>query len=158
MKRIRTVCFFFSLFVIQGLSAQLLIPTFHQPVKINELCGDADESMLLPFDSTNKIYFERTYAAGSGADTRIKRQDIWFSKMTKKGWAKPYRLFKADYLLGENFIIGTSNDGNRIYLFNTLYTEEGSSSKLLYLDNKGKDKWSEPVEIKIPSLVFGEKY
>ena len=165
MKR---VLFVFSLLLTISISesfSQMIIPKFHAPQKIEALSSEAEEGMLLPFNEGKSFYFERTYASGSGTNTVIKRQDIWFSAIDKKGrWDKPYRLFKADYLKGENFIIGTNDSGSRIYLFQTIYNEDetdsswSDTSRLVYMDQVGKDKWADPIEIKIPGLVFNERY
>jgi len=158
MKCFPFVCIIVSIFSFQELASQMIIPKFQTPVLMETLSSDAEESMPLPFNNGTSFYFYRTYVEGTGSRTKIKGQDIWFSKMAKKGWSKPYRLFSAEYLKGQNSIIGSSTDGKQIYLFSTIYTDSTSERKIITLVNQGKDKWTDAVEIKIPGLVFGEKY
>lgn len=143
-------------------NAQLLIPEFESPEKMESLSSEAEESKPMPFNEGESFYYYRTYIDGQGAKTRVKGQDIWFAEMKGEQWSDPYRLFRADYLPGNNSIIGTSKSGERVYLFQTSYKKEGKEvkeiRKLIYLDKKGRDKWTDAVEIKIPNLVFGERH
>ena len=142
--------------------AQMLIPEFETPKKVEALSSEAEESMPMPFNEGDNFYYFRTYIDGEGAKTRVKGQDIWFAEKKDGEWGDPYRLFRADYLPGNNSIIGTSENGERVYLYQTTYVKEGKEvkeiRKIIYLDKKGRDKWTDPVEIKIPGLVFGEKH
>lgn len=147
-----------SIAVILPVKAQMLIPEFSEPILIEDLSSSAEESMPITFNNGEGIYFYRTYVQGEGENTKIKGQDIWTSTKKKNGWKSPYRLFRADYLKASASIIGSSDDGNRIYLFITKYLEKGKQQKLVYLDQTGKDEWSQMKEIKVDSLEFNERY
>ena len=125
---------------------------------MEHISSDADETMPLPFNNANSFYFSRTYINSKGEPFG---QDTWIVDKKKGEWDNPYRLFRADYLEGEFNIIGTSRSGDRVYLFGTSYKKEGKevieTTKLIYLDQKGKDKWEDPVEIKIPKLEFTDE-
>lgn len=140
------------------LIAQMIIPKFGPAEKQELFSSDEEESMPLPFNDGTSIYFYRTYIEGTGNKTTVTGQDIWYSTKGKKGWEKPYRLFREGDLEGQNSIIGTTSNGERIYFFNTTYTSDTSYRKLVFIDKEGKNKWSEPTEIKIPGLEYGEKY
>lgn len=141
-------------------NAQMILPEFQPPVKEETLSSEAEESMPLPFNQGNNFYFFRTYIEGDGAKAKVVAQDIWYSEKDKEAkWDDPYRLFRADYLEGNNSIIGTTRDGNRVYLFNTVYTKESETKRLVYLDKAGKkDKWTPFTEVLIPGFTFEEKY
>lgn len=153
---------FLLLAITINVKAQLLLPEFEAPVKMEAFNSKADESTPIPFNGGNSFYFYRTYVEGEGLQTEVKTKDIWFAEMKNEEWKAPYRLFRADYLEGSNFIIGASNDGQRVYLYNYTATIKKKvvteTNKLIYLDKTGRDKWTDPVEIKIPGLEFGPRY
>lgn len=141
------------------LNAQMLLPEFTQPQQLKELSTiGAEESLPLFFNNGESVYFYRTYMEGEGSNLKIKSEDTWFSKKGKKGWDSPYRLFRADYIQGVGTVIGTSEDGNRIYLFISKYLENSTERRLVYMDKTGKDKWSEMTDIKVEGLKFEERY
>ena len=158
MKKL-TLIFTISLLFSNVAFAQMIIPEFVSPSKVGQLSSEAEESMPIPFKGGKGFYFFRTYIEGSGSKTKIKGQDIWFSEKKSDQWDSPYRLFRADYLGGNNSIIGTSSDGERVYLYSTTYSKNGEETrKLVYIDNEGRDKWTKAVELKIPNFTFEEKY
>lgn len=158
-KFFRSFLVFIAVFYVQSGFSQMIIPKFYTPQKVEELSSDAEESMPLPFNQGKSLYFYRTYVEGEGRKTVVTGQDIWFSRLGKKGWAKPYRLFRSDYLTGDNSIVGTSADGKRVYLLNTTYhTADSSTRKLTFIDQLKKDQWTSPQEIHIPNFSFEDKY
>lgn len=138
--------------------AQLILPEFNTAEKQEIFSSLNEENVPLLFNNGKSIYYNRTYIEGKGANTEVVGQDIWFSEVGKKGWQKPYRLFREGDVEGENLLVGTSSTGERIYLLNTVDTKDSLIRKLTYVDNIGKDKWSDPVEVIIPGLVFGDSY
>jgi len=159
MKKSLIISLLFVSIAPSSVFSQLLLPEFEPVQKRKVLSSEAEESMPIPFNNGQSFYYFRTYIEGSGAKTKVTGQDIWFSEMKKGEWSDPYRLFRADYLKGNNSIIGTNEDGTRVYLFNTTYKKDTSDIRhLVYLDKIGKDKWTEFTDIKIPGFKFEEKY
>lgn len=138
--------------------AQLILPNFSPAKVVEELSTNNDESTPLFYNDGTGVYFSRTYFKGKGENQEVDGQEIFFSEKKGLVWNKPLRLFRREVISGENSLVGTSKDGNRLYLLNTLATEKNATRKLVYIDQTSKDVWSTPVEIKIPGLVFGEKY
>ena len=153
--------FFLICFLISGnvLFAQLLLPQFN-PVQKQTTFGsyEEDSNPILCNDGAS-IFYNRTYTEKDGENIVATAQEIWFSTQGKKGWKKPYRLLREDDLLGENLIVGTNENGTRIYVFNELPDKDTLYRKLYYLDKaEEKYKWSEPTEVIIPGLIYGSDY
>ncbi|MBL4707009.1 MAG: OmpA family protein [Flavobacteriales bacterium] len=138
--------------------AQLILPEFYPAEKQEAFSSDNEENVPLLFNNGTGIYYNMTYIEGFENKTRVVGQDIWFSKIGEDGWENPYRLFRERDLEGQNLIVGTSLDGKRIYLFNTVADRDTVIRKLVYIDNQKKDKWHDPVEVIIPGLEFGKSY
>ena len=159
MKRTFLLAAYFIL--VQFVSAQMLLPKFGEGVKVTEISTDKNEEGTPVFFNEGKsVYFSRTYFQGKGAKTQITGQEIWFSEKAGDKWRKPYRLFREGILKGQNSLVGTTKDGNRIYLLNTTFDEKTDSSirKIIYIDQTKKDVWTEPTTVTIPGFVFAEKY
>ncbi|MFT6948269.1 MAG: outer membrane protein OmpA-like peptidoglycan-associated protein [Vicingaceae bacterium] len=156
--------FFASLIILITIAgndvfAQLILPKFNPINKQTTFSSEDEDSNPLPFNDGNSIYYNRLYIDGTGENTTVTSQDVWYATKAKDGWEKPYRLLKEDDLLGENLIVGTNKAGTRIYVFNALPEKDTLIRKLFYLDKaEEKYKWSDPVEVKIPGLEFGNGF
>ena len=143
-----------------SLSAQVILPKFEQAMKVDELSDEAEESNIFTYNSGNDIFFYRTYVKGEGNEMEVLRQNIWFSSRKDEKWSRPDRLFRMDEYEGENIIIGTSEDGNKVYIFQTIYhpTEDSLERRLGYIERVEKNDWTDFFEITVPGLVLGENY
>lgn len=139
--------------------AQIIIPEFEEPNKVEELSSSEVESMPIPFNNGEEMYYYVTVVKGEGLSAKQKDEHVWYSERKKGKWKVPYRLFNAAFIENKSaHIIGTDSTGERIYLYFTEYTKEGSVEKLGYYDKEGRDKWSEFHELTIPNFKFEEKY
>lgn len=160
----KTKKIFFSIIFLLGLvqlgKSQLIIPKFAEATKVDRLSDDAEESNIFTFNNGNNIYFYRSYIKGEGDKARVLRQNIWYSSREGDEWEKPDRLFTMDDFQGENIIIGSSRDGKKVYIFQTIYhpTEDSLSRKIGFINKSNNGKWSDFTEITIPGLVLGENY
>ncbi|MFT6167593.1 MAG: outer membrane protein OmpA-like peptidoglycan-associated protein [Vicingaceae bacterium] len=153
--------FFLICFLISGniLFAQLLLPQFKPVQKQTTFSSDEEDSNPILCNDGASIFYNRTYTEKDGQNIIATAQEIWFAAHGKKGWENPYRLLREDDLLGENLIVGTNETGTRIYVFNALPDKDTLYRKLYYLDKaEEKYKWSEPTEVIIPGLKYGNDF
>ena len=127
-----------SFFLFSGLAnAQFLLPKFQEAVKVKSLSSEAEESFPFFFNGGTEIYFHRTYFEESGDEFDVLGKDIWYTdldlkaskkvdenQLYKKVWKRPYRLFRDGEVEGINEVIGSSEDGQVIYLLNTIFVED----------------------------------
>lgn len=149
--------FRFSLIIALSLlfvtiQAQILIPEFEKPQKLNALnMEEAEESMPVPFLDGENMYFVRTFVEGN-MKQRSEGQEIYQSVRTDEGWASPQKVFNDLNDNGNNAVIGSSKDGNTIYVFNSIQSYKRIAKGLAYA-KKGEDGvWGELQKINIPGF------
>lgn len=158
-----------SFFLFSGLAnAQFLLPKFQEAVKVKSLSSEAEESFPFFFNGGTEIYFHRTYFEESGDEFDVLGKDIWYTdldlkaskkvdenQLYKKVWKRPYRLFRDGEVEGINEVIGSSEDGQVIYLLNTIFVEDTFTRRVVSLKRKGNNSWENSYdELTIPGLVF----
>jgi len=134
------------------IQAQILIPEFEKPQKLNALnMEEAEESMPVPFLNGENMYFVRTFVEGN-MKQRSEGQEIYQSVRTEEGWASPQKVFNDLNDNGNNAVIGSSKDGNTIYVFNSIQSYKRIAKGLAYA-KKGEDGvWGELQKINIPGF------
>ena len=134
------------------IQAQILIPEFEKPQKLNALnMEEAEESMPVPFLDGENMYFVRTFVEGN-MKQRSEGQEIYQSVRTEEGWASPQKVFNDLNDNGNNAVIGSSKDGNTIYVFNSIQSYKRIAKGLAYA-KKGEDGvWGELQRINIPGF------
>jgi len=158
MKRI--ICISLLVFFIQPAIAQVILPKFEPAVKVERLSDESEESNIFTYNQGNNIFFYRTYVKGEGNDMEVLRQNIWFSNREGDKWAKPDRLFRMKENEVESIIIGSSEDGKKVYIFKTIYhpTEDSLERAIGMIEKNEEDDWGEFQPISIPGLTLGENY
>lgn len=135
-------------------NAQQALPYFEEPVKQEMLSSDAEESFPLTYLNGKNIYFVRTYIEGSMKE-RVKGQEIWSSSNNNGTWSEPVSLFYEANDNGNNAVIGTSKDGNRVYVFNSIQTRRKLAKGIAFTE-KGEDgKWSSLTKLEVPGFIIG---
>lgn len=143
-----------AILILKNVEAQFLLPKFHTPVKQEQFSSENEETSPLPFNKGKGIYYNRIYISGEADDIEITGHDFWISTIDEKGWQKPYRVLRDGEVSGSNIIIGTSDDGNRLYLLNIKQEKKEYKEKIIYIDRIAKNKWTEPKEIVIPGFAI----
>lgn len=144
--------------------AQLSIPTINTVENLKNLSSDAEESSLVFFNNAESVYFHRTYLKEREGDLEVEGKDIWFAELDQKAtskkddgtkvWERPYRLFRYGEVEGLNVLVGSSADGNTLYLINTIFTEDDYIQRFVSLKREGKSWARNYKEIKVPGLSF----
>lgn len=146
------------LFALQ-LKAQLYIPLFEPPQKIDVLSDRSEETSALTFNSGEAMFFNRTYEKLNEEGGKINAQDVWFAQQGKKGWKAPFRAFRD--LAGDQIelLIGCSEDGEKLYLLNRYFVKGSDSiaSRIVYKTRSGKTVWKDPIEIPVPGLDLSDQ-
>lgn len=143
--------------------AQLSLPAINKVNNLENISSDAEESSPVFFNNAESIYFHRTYLKEREGDLEVMGKDIWFAEMDQKGtaknkeglkvWERPYRLFRYGDVEGINSLAGISEDGGKLYLVNTIFTEDDFIQRFVSLKKEGKFEWAKNYEeIKIPGL------
>lgn len=172
----RNLILFITLLLISPfLTAQFIRPVFHQPEKVKSLSNNAEETTPILFNSGTEILYHRIYFSETDEDLVAEGKDIWYSRadekasanisdsvLLRKKWKEPYRLFRDDEVEGVNEVFGISEDGLRVYMINTVFSEDTFSRRVVMLERKekkGKKKaWDkEYKEIQLPGLVFDDR-
>lgn len=148
---------FLELFLSFHANAQILLPKFEPPTPLDSLNSEAEESMAIPFLSGNSIYFVRTYVDGT-AKQRRQAQDIWSAERNNGVWGMPRNLFKQANDYGNNAVIGVSQDGEKVYLFNSIQSRRKLSKGLASITKEDDGEWGDLEKIEIEGLKIGEGY
>lgn len=154
-KQILVIAILFVLGLTNSVKAQLLIPEFETPTKIEELNSDDEESLPFPYSEGEKIYFVRTTIIGSMKE-RVKGQDIWSSEFNGTNWTEPSNLFEEVNDNGNNAVIGTSRDGNTVYVFNSIQTRRNLAKGIAVTKKDSNGEWSDLEKLEIPGFEIGE--
>ena len=120
-KQVLAITLLFSFGLLGSLNAQIILPEYEEPTMLEELSSKNEESMPFPYLNGEKMYFVRTTIIGSMKE-RVKGQEIWSTEFDGSNWNEPSNLFKEANDNGNNAVIGTSKDGNTVYIFNSLQT------------------------------------
>tara|TARA_R110002096_G_scaffold429054_2_gene641524 strand:- start:3993 stop:8324 length:4332 start_codon:yes stop_codon:yes gene_type:complete len=154
---LRTLLFFSFTYCSFQLSAQLVLPTFEAPVPLEALNSEAEESAPIPFMDGNKIYFVRTYVDGTAKQIR-QGQDIWSSERIDGNWNFAESLFDEVNDIGNNAVIGTSLDGNKVYIFNSVQSRRKKARGIAFTEKNVDGEWSKLKKIELKGLEIGEGY
>ena len=138
-------------------NAQILVPKFDQPVRIESINSDAEEVAPVPYMNGEKLYFVRTYVNGK-AKERKKGQEIWQSERKNGVWSEPHSLFEEANDRGNNGVIGSSKDGNRVYAFNSIQSRRKLARGVAYVDKQGDGSWGDLEKLEIEGFDIGEGY
>jgi len=139
------------------LSSQVVKPNFEEPIKLDALNSDGEESMPLPYLNGENIYFVRTYIDGK-AKQRKKAQEVWASERESGSWSEPHSLFEEVNDLGNNGVIGTSTDGNTVYVFNSIQTRRKLAKGIAYTQKAEDGTWTDLKKLEIEGFEAGEGY
>lgn len=144
--------------------AQLSIPIINTIENVKNLSSDAEESSPVFFNNAESVYFHRTYLKEREGDLEVEGKDIWFAELDHKAtskkddgtkvWERPYRLFRYGEVEGINSLAGASEDGNTLYLINTIFTEDDYIQRFVSLEREGKSWAKNYEEINVPGLRF----
>lgn len=140
---------------IQAFS-QFILPKFEKPEQLFFLNSVVEESMPLPTESGEKLYFVRT--DNYKMKGRSVGQEICFSNRIDDGWLSPEVALSDVNDNGNNAVIGTSADGNRIYLFNSIQSRRSFARGIAYTEKDKKGKWSSLKKLDIPGFEVGQGF
>ena len=130
------------------------LPEFAHLKKIEQLSSKNEESMPFPYLNGKKVYFVRTMIAGSMRQ-RVTGQDIWSSEFNETSWSAPSSLFEEANDNGNNAVIGVSNDGNTLYLFNSIQTRRKLAKGIAVTKRDEEGNWSDLEKIDVPGFKIG---
>lgn len=135
--------------------AQTPLPEFADLKKIDQLSSKNEESMPFPYLNGKKMYFVRTIIAGSMRQ-RVTGQDIWSSEFNETSWSAPSNLFEEANDNGNNAVIGVSNDGNTLYLFNSIQTRRKLAKGIAVTKRDAEGIWSDLEKVDVPGFTIGQ--
>lgn len=139
--------------------AQLYLPLFEPPEKIEVLSDRSEESNAVTFNNGEAMFFNRTYEKLDETGGKIRAQDVWFAQQGKKGWKPPFRAFRD--LAGDQIelFIGCSEDGEKLYLLNRYFVKgtDSIASRIVYKTRSGKTVWKDPIEVPTPGLDLSDQ-
>lgn len=153
----RTYFLLFALAFSSTAIGQFMIPNFEPPTKVDEINSYAEESMPLPCLDGNRLYFLRTYL--EDMDGRKEGQDIWYSERGENGiWSEPTPFISSKDPRVNNAIIGASEDGSKVYVFNSTYKKKSLDQKLTFTKQLENNEWSQLKELDVPGLKLDDGY
>ena len=134
---------------------QTVLREFVDLKKIEQLSSNNEESMPFPYLNGTKMYFVRTIIVGS-MKQRMTGQDIWSSEFDGDSWASPSNLFDEANDNGNNAVIGVSNDGNTLYLFNSVQTRRKLAQGIAVTRRDPQGNWSDLEQVDVPGFKVGQ--
>ncbi len=137
--------------------AQLFLPEFEKLQKLEVLNSSGEESMPIPYNNGDKIFFVRTYVDGT-LKQKSQGQEVYQSSRIDSVWGEPNNLFKRANDKGNNAVIGSSSNGDRIYLFNSIQSHKKLSRGIGYIEKDSIGEWSKIKNIEIPNFQIGMGY
>jgi outer membrane protein OmpA-like peptidoglycan-associated protein len=152
---IRSLLLFISLFFVGALHAQFILPEFETPVKLETINSTSEESLPMPYQKGDNMYFVRTAVLGNMRQ-RSKGQEVWQAKQENGSWTEPTNLFDAVNDNGNNAVIGTSEDGNRVYVFNSVQTRRKLAKGIAMTERDENGNWSDLKKLEIPGFKIGD--
>ena len=156
-KLIKYISVLFLFLFVQELRAQLLLPNFEPPQSLVMLNTESEEIAPIPFVNGEKLYFVRFSPRGN-AKERKAGQEILTAERIGGGWSKPKNIFKEANDLGNNAVIGSSSDGNKIYVFNSIQSRRKLARGIAYLEKQDDGNWSDLKKLKIDGFEIEEGY
>jgi outer membrane protein OmpA-like peptidoglycan-associated protein len=156
-KLIKYISVLFLFFFIQEARAQLLLPNFEPPRSLRTLNTESEEIAPIPFSNGEKLYFVRCSPEGN-AKERKAGQEILTAERIGDSWSEPKNIFKEANDLGNNGVIGSSADGNKIYVFNSLQSRRKLARGIAYLEKQEDGTWSDLKKLKIGGFEIGDGY
>lgn len=138
-------------------NAQLLVPKFENPVSIETINSDAEEVAPISYLDGDKLYFVRTYVQGN-AKERKKGQEIWSSEREEGVWSEPTSIFDEANDRGNNGVIGSSRDGKKIYVFNSIQSRRKLARGVAYTEKQEDGTWGDLKKLEIEDFDIGEGY
>lgn len=106
--------------------------------------SESEELMPLMHPDGNEIYFSRVFHSDNYGG-EYGGSDIWISKINANGeYEEAYRLPKPINNKDNNFVIGFSADGQRMYLNNTY---KNSKKYAVAVSSLSGEQWSSPVPV-----------
>lgn len=138
-------------------NAQLMIPLFEVPQKVEELSDNAEEQTPITFKDGEGMFFNRFYEKVNEDGGIIKAQDVWYATNGKKSWNNPYRAFRDTDGREIQILIGCTRDGERLYLLNRYFEKDSIMHRIVYKTRSGKHTWKDPVEVKIPGIDLSDQ-
>ncbi|MEQ9350948.1 MAG: OmpA family protein [Vicingaceae bacterium] len=147
--------FFISLTSI--LSGQISLPQFEAPELLDSLNDNAEESMPVPFNNGNGLYFVKTYVDGN-LKQRTQGQEVYTAQRVDGEWQAPKNSFDEINDWGNNAVVGVSDDGNRVYVFNSIQSRRKLSRGLAYIEKEEDGSWGKLQKLEVEGLDIGEGY
>ncbi len=144
---VRCVFFYWTFlfpFLVRGQAYEFAEPKV-MPFNIN---SDGQEILPLLSQDGKLLFFSRSfYDLNIGG--KYAGHDIWISERTKSGWARASNTYYSFNTKGNEAVIGTSRNGETIYLMKTVANKKISG---IYSSKFTRGKWSEPELIPIEGL------
>lgn len=141
------------------LSSMVLVgqerPNYSNPVKIEQISSQLEESMPLSSANNEHLFFVRTMNKRGLFDKELGQQ-IWGAKKVNNSWESPEDSFEELNDLGNNAIVGISEDGNRRYIFNSIQTNRKLSKGLAMIEKDSNSQWVNLMQVDVPELTIGE--
>ena len=137
--------------------SQLLLPKFEEPVKLEALNSEAEEMAPITYLDGNKLYFVRTHI-NSNAKERKKGQEIWESERVNGNWSDPKSIFDEANDKGNNGVVGSSKNGDKIYVFNSIQSRRKLARGIAFSQKQDDGSWGDLKKVKIKGFDVGEGY
>lgn len=144
-------------FVAEILSAQLLMPKFEAPKRIDVLNTNSEEIAPVPFANGEKLYFVRAVIGGKPKERKA-GQEIWTAERVGDTWSEPKNIFDQANDLGNNGVIGSSADGNKIYVFNSIQSRRKLARGIAFVEKQDDGSWGDLQKLKIDGFDIGDGY
>jgi outer membrane protein OmpA-like peptidoglycan-associated protein len=133
-----------------NLSAQQTELIWGDPVKLPLTINSPGEEALLVFSrDSSTLYFVREHADNIGG---INDQDIWYTKKDGKGVYEPAKNLKQLNNKDFNAVVGTSLDGNTVYLYNAYVKKKNQLDRGIAVSKKKSNGWTDPVKLEIKNF------
>lgn len=137
------------------LKAQMFIPKFEPPQRLSTINDStAEQSLPFPFNNGENLYFVRTHVSGSLKD-KSKGQDIYSAERVNGQWQMIEDAFKQFNDKGNNAVVGTSADGNTLYLFNSIHSHKKLVKGISYTSKDSTGEWGKLTQLVIPEFELG---
>gem|GEM_PF-1143842 len=133
----------------------MFIPKFEPPQNLSEINRNgAEESMPVPYNDGENLYFVRTYIEGNLFD-KARGQDIFSAERKDGQWQSMEDAFKKLNDKGNNAIIGASADGTTLYLFNSVQSHKKVARGIAYMKKDSTGEWGKMTQLEIPEFKVG---
>lgn len=138
-------------------SGQIVLPQFETPELLDSLNDNSEEGMPVPFNNGDGIYFVKTYVDGN-LKQRTHGQDVYTSHRIDGVWQAPQNDFDEINDWGNNAVIGVSEDGNRVYIFNSIQSRRKLSRGLAFIEKEEDGSWGKLQKLEVEGLEIGRGY